>query len=491
MVGVGSVGTRCWIALMDAGDGTEPLFLQPKEAEASALAPYCGRSHYASHGERVVAGQLLMQAESDIFLGWTHVTGPDGVDHDYYVRQLKDWKFSFPIEQMIPSGMAVYAQMCGWSLARAHARSGDRIALAAYLGGSPQIRPGDRRLRRGLRRPERPRLRRVPGRRQRRPGPDHHRHLRRHTARKGERPMANVAGDMDAAHADSLRRRYLIRFEEDTLRQRPLWIRLIIEFLGTFVLVTVAAGAGVINHYVGGGPISRTAAVIAPGAVVMAMIYAWGPLSGLHINPAVTFGFASRGVFPARWVVPYWVVQFAGAICAALFLQVMFGDVAAGGNYPITTPGGEWKSLVMRGHRAGNDYTRLVGVYRRPGDRRRHRRHDHRTRARAARQGGARGRRGRRPAHPRPHSPAAVAGGAGAGWRGGMTSGSTQEAIAHGHVLTLPGSWWIASSIRSAGTQPSAELDRARLSEGPGQPFREPAGLADVGSRRAGPCPGE
>ena len=139
VVGVGSVGTRCWIALMDAGDGTEPLFLQPKEAQASALAPYCGRSHYASHGERVVAGQLLMQAESDIFLGWTHVTGPDGVDRDYYVRQLKDWKFSFPIEQMIPSGMAVYAQVCGWALARAHARSGDRIALAAYLGGSAKF----------------------------------------------------------------------------------------------------------------------------------------------------------------------------------------------------------------------------------------------------------------------------------------------------------------------------------------------------------------
>ena len=136
VVGVGSVGTRCWIALMDAGDGTEPLFLQPKEAQASALAPYCGRSRYATHGERVVAGQRLMQAESDIFLGWTRVTGPDGVDRDYYVRQLKDWKFSFPIEQMVPSGMAVYAQMCGWSLARAHARSGDRIALASYLGGS-------------------------------------------------------------------------------------------------------------------------------------------------------------------------------------------------------------------------------------------------------------------------------------------------------------------------------------------------------------------
>ena len=136
VVGVGSVGTRCWIALMDAGDGTEPLFLQPKEAMASALAPYCGRSHYGSHGERVVAGQLLMQAESDIFLGWTHVTGPDGVDHDYYIRQLKDWKFSFPIEAMIPSGMTVYAQICGWALARAHARSGDRITLAAYLGGT-------------------------------------------------------------------------------------------------------------------------------------------------------------------------------------------------------------------------------------------------------------------------------------------------------------------------------------------------------------------
>jgi len=159
--------------------------------------------------------------------------------------------------------------------------------------------------------------------------------------------MASTTDDMDTEHADSLRRRYLVRFEEDTLRQRPLWIRLIIEFLGTFVLVTVAAGAGVINHYVGGGPISRTAAVIAPGAAVMAMIYAWGPLSGLHINPAVTFGFTARGVFPPKWMVPYWVVQLAGAICAALLLQLMFGHVSAGGNYPITTPGGTWKSLVM------------------------------------------------------------------------------------------------------------------------------------------------
>ena len=159
--------------------------------------------------------------------------------------------------------------------------------------------------------------------------------------------MAEPAIDPDAEHRALLGRRYFVRFEEDTLRQRPLWIRLIIEFLGTFVLVTVAAGSGVINHYVGNAPISRTAAVIAPGAVVMAMIYAWGPLSGLHINPAVTFAFAGRGVFPTKWVVPYWVVQLAGAICAALFLQGMFGDVSTGGNYPINTSGGEWKSFVM------------------------------------------------------------------------------------------------------------------------------------------------
>jgi uncharacterized protein (DUF2252 family) len=136
VVGVGSVGTRAWIVLMDAGDGVEPLFLQAKEAQPSVLAAYCGRSQYANEGERVVAGQHLMQAESDIFLGWTRATGPDEVDRDFYVRQLKDWKFSFPIELMVPSGLTVYAGLCGWTLARAHARSGDRIALAAYLGGS-------------------------------------------------------------------------------------------------------------------------------------------------------------------------------------------------------------------------------------------------------------------------------------------------------------------------------------------------------------------
>jgi uncharacterized protein (DUF2252 family) len=139
VVGVGSVGTRAWVLLMDSGDGVEPLFLQAKEAQPSVLAGYSGRSQHTNQGERVVAGQHLMQAQSDIFLGWTRVTGPDGVDRDYYVRQLRDWKFSMPIEQMVPEGMTVYARLCGWTLARAHARSGDRIALAAYLGGSAKF----------------------------------------------------------------------------------------------------------------------------------------------------------------------------------------------------------------------------------------------------------------------------------------------------------------------------------------------------------------
>jgi uncharacterized protein (DUF2252 family) len=136
VVGVGSVGTRAWIVLMDSEQGNEPLFLQAKEAQPSVLADYAGESRFHNEGERVVAGQRLMQAQSDIFLGWTRVTGPDSVERDYYVRQLRDWKASLPVEQMRQPGMTMYAHLCGWTLARAHARSGDRIALAAYLGGS-------------------------------------------------------------------------------------------------------------------------------------------------------------------------------------------------------------------------------------------------------------------------------------------------------------------------------------------------------------------
>jgi uncharacterized protein (DUF2252 family) len=135
VVGVGSVGTRAWIALMLGRSGEDPLFLQVKEAEASVFEEFLGKSEFSNHGERVVVGQRLMQASSDIFLGWLHTaSGIDGRARDFYVRQLKDWKGSAEIEQMVPKGLALYGALCGWTLARAHARSGDRIAIAAYLG---------------------------------------------------------------------------------------------------------------------------------------------------------------------------------------------------------------------------------------------------------------------------------------------------------------------------------------------------------------------
>jgi uncharacterized protein (DUF2252 family) len=137
VVGVGSVGTRCWIVLMLGRDTSDPLFLQVKEAEASVLSRFVGASKYTNQGQRVVAGQRLMQASSDIFLGWQRIpAGLDGKQRDFYVRQLRDWKFSVVIETLAPSGLRLYGALCGWTLARAHARSGDRIAIAAYLGGS-------------------------------------------------------------------------------------------------------------------------------------------------------------------------------------------------------------------------------------------------------------------------------------------------------------------------------------------------------------------
>jgi uncharacterized protein (DUF2252 family) len=135
VVGVGSVGTRCWIVLMLGRNESDPLFLQVKEAEESVLSRFVGTSRYANEGQRVVAGQRLMQASSDIFLGWQRTeAGLDGQTRDFYVRQLRDWKFSVDIETMVPRGMRMYGELCGWTLARAHARSGDRVAIAAYLG---------------------------------------------------------------------------------------------------------------------------------------------------------------------------------------------------------------------------------------------------------------------------------------------------------------------------------------------------------------------
>lgn len=135
VVGVGSVGTRTWVILLLGRDDKDPLFLQVKEAQASVLEPYLGESKFANHGQRVVEGQWMMQAASDIFLGWEHVSiGLDGKSHDFYVRQLWDWKVSANIDLMPADELLVYGKMCGWTLARAHARSGDRVAIAGYLG---------------------------------------------------------------------------------------------------------------------------------------------------------------------------------------------------------------------------------------------------------------------------------------------------------------------------------------------------------------------
>ncbi|WP_240157328.1 DUF2252 domain-containing protein [Pseudonocardia broussonetiae] len=137
VVGVGSVGTRSYMLLL-LGDGPrDPLFLQAKEAGPSVLEEFVGPGRHENSGERVVVGQRLMQAASDIFLGWVRVQGFDGRTRDFYLRQLRDWKGSADLGTMVPDGMRMYGELCGWTLARAHSRSGDRIAIAAYLGSGP------------------------------------------------------------------------------------------------------------------------------------------------------------------------------------------------------------------------------------------------------------------------------------------------------------------------------------------------------------------
>jgi hypothetical protein len=136
VVGVGSVGTEAWILLMEPDDGLAPLLLQAKEAQRSVLADYAGDSEYDNQGERVVSGQRLLQAVSDISLGWLRSAPPGRASADYYLRQLRDWKYSVEIGDLNSPSLAAYGRMCGWTLARAHARTGDRLALAAYLGKS-------------------------------------------------------------------------------------------------------------------------------------------------------------------------------------------------------------------------------------------------------------------------------------------------------------------------------------------------------------------
>ena len=136
VVGVGSVGTRAFIMLLLGRDDNDPLFLQFKEAEASVLEPFLGKSKFANHGQRVVEGQRLTQAASDIMLGHIRAEGVDGVKRDFYVRQLWDAKGSALVDVMAPTVMGFYAKACGAELARAHARAGDSIAIASYLGNS-------------------------------------------------------------------------------------------------------------------------------------------------------------------------------------------------------------------------------------------------------------------------------------------------------------------------------------------------------------------
>jgi uncharacterized protein (DUF2252 family) len=137
VVGVGSVGAQAWILLLLGRDSDDPLVLQAKEAQRSVLEPFAGRSRFAHQGRRVVEGQRLMQAASDIFLGWVSSDGWDGRKRDFYVRQLWDGKRSAEVELMGPPELERYGKLCGWTLARAHARSGDRVAIASYLGSSP------------------------------------------------------------------------------------------------------------------------------------------------------------------------------------------------------------------------------------------------------------------------------------------------------------------------------------------------------------------
>ena len=133
------MGTRCWVALFVGRDHGDPLFLQIKEAEAAVGEPFLGVSEFPHHGQRVVEGQRLMQGASDIFLGWDSFRGDDGTSRDFYVRQLWDWKLSVDVDSMTPEALGIYAEVCGWTLARAHARSGDPIAMSAYLGAGDRF----------------------------------------------------------------------------------------------------------------------------------------------------------------------------------------------------------------------------------------------------------------------------------------------------------------------------------------------------------------
>ena len=323
VVGVGSVGTRAWIILLLGRDNDDPLFLQLKQAEASVLEPFLGKSKYANHGQRVVEGQRLMQAASDIMLGWDRITGPDGVKLDFYMRQLWDNKGSVIIEGMKP-------QRAGRVRRDLRPNTGARACALRRRGHDRRIprlrrrsRQGAGRLRRALRRPERTRLRRAERRRQDRPHQRRERAIARTNWLDGRHPrgisrqvavgdrlspLPHKAMTTTQEHTtltvhDPPRAQHMLMLEfgdrKDFDDPQLEYRRLFSELLGTFMLVLVAAGGGILH---GKGQISLAAAVVAPGLMVLAIILFMGAVSGAHLNPAVSLAFAVRGDFPWKRV---------------------------------------------------------------------------------------------------------------------------------------------------------------------------------------------
>ena len=204
--GVGSVGTRTWIVLLTGRDGDDPLFLQVKEAGPSALEPYVGRDPARNHGQRVVQGQRLMQVDTDIFLGWLRSTWTDDTPRDYYVRQLWDWKLGADVELMSPARLTVYGTLCGWTLARAHARSGDRsrsrrISARGRHSTAPSALS---------RKPTRTRTSATTPR------------SRKQRARAASRPTAAYDTRSSGGRLRAIRRRQLSRLGSEDQPQRPL-----------------------------------------------------------------------------------------------------------------------------------------------------------------------------------------------------------------------------------------------------------------------------
>ena len=364
VVGVGSVGTRAWIILMLGRDNEDPLFLQLKQAEASVLEPFLGKSQYANHGQRVVEGQRLMQAASDIMLGWDRITGPEGVKWDFYMRQLWDNKGSVIIEGMKPRELAAYARdlrpdagpRARALRGRRHDRRLPRHRATRWTRRwptSPSSTPtrtnsttphSSAAVKTGTRQSANGALAGMTGMSSDAVGASVIRPIRSvwpdawsgptmtlaptnmalpiapgraHIARWSVNAMSST-GHPDLSNHDMPRARHLLmlefgdrkEFDDPKLEYR----RLFSELLGTFLLVLVAAGGGILH---GKGQISLAAAVVAPGLMVLAIILFMGAVSGAHLNPAVSLAFAVRGDFRWRRVPGYIIVQLLGATLAA------------------------------------------------------------------------------------------------------------------------------------------------------------------------------